>query len=44
VGSTGQRAGATLTLHKPADPETLVTAIAQVLGPPQTPGPSPEEP
>jgi len=32
VGPTGQRAGATLTLHKPADPETLVTAIAQVLG------------
>jgi DNA-binding response OmpR family regulator len=32
VGVTGQRAGATLTLHKPADPETLVTALAQVLG------------
>ena len=44
VGSTGQRAGATLTLHKPADPETLVTALAQVLDYPQAPGPSPEEP
>jgi len=32
VMPTGQRAGATLTLRKPADPETLVTAIAQVLG------------
>jgi len=33
VATTGQEAGATLTLQKPADPETLLTAIQQVLGP-----------
>jgi len=41
VGHTGQRAGAALTLHKPADPETLLTAIAQVLGYLQAPAPTP---
>ena len=44
VGPTGQRAGAALTLHKPADPETLLAAIAQVLGYLQAPAPSPPRP
>ena len=32
VATTGQEAGATLTLQKPADPETILTALAEVLG------------
>jgi len=32
VATVGHDAGATLTLRKPADAETLLTAIAQVLG------------
>lgn len=31
VRSTGHQAGATLTLHKPSDPERLLAAIEQVL-------------
>jgi two-component system, OmpR family, phosphate regulon response regulator PhoB len=31
VATTGQAAGADLTLRKPADPETILTAIEQVL-------------
>jgi CheY-like chemotaxis protein len=54
--ATGREAGATLTLRKPADAETIVAAIEQVLGqpdapaaregrPPDTPpAPGPEEP
>lgn len=37
VVPTGQRAGATLTLRKPADAEMIVTALAQVLGQPKAP-------
>ena len=32
VATTGQEAGATRTLQKPADPETILTALAEVLG------------
>lgn len=32
VATTGHEAGATLTLQKPADPETILTALAKVLG------------
>ena len=32
VATTGRDAGATLTLQKPADPETILTAVAGVLG------------
>ncbi len=32
IASTGEEAGATVTLHKPADPEAIVAAIEQVLG------------
>jgi putative two-component system response regulator len=32
VATTGREAGATLTLQKPADPETIVTALQEVLG------------
>jgi len=31
VGTTGREAGATLTLRKPDDPESLLAAIVQVL-------------
>ncbi len=31
VATTGREAGATLTLRKPDDPETILTAITQVL-------------
>ena len=31
VPETGRAAGATLTLRKPADPETILTALAEVL-------------
>ena len=44
VVPTGQGAGATLTLRKPADPETLLDALAQVLGHPTAPTPNPEAP
>jgi twitching motility two-component system response regulator PilH len=33
VATIGHEAGATLTLQKPADPETILTALAGVLGP-----------
>ncbi len=39
VAITGQEAGATLTLRKPADPETIVTTIEQVLGRKERPAP-----
>ena len=32
VRTTGQAAGASMVLLKPAEPETIVTAVAQVLG------------
>ena len=32
VATTGQEAGATRTLQKPADPETILAALAEVLG------------
>ena len=32
VAETGRVAGATRTLRKPADPETILTVLAQVLG------------
>jgi twitching motility two-component system response regulator PilH len=44
VEPTGRAAGATLTLRKPANVETIGTAIAQVLGQPKAPVPSPERP
>jgi CheY-like chemotaxis protein len=37
VGQTGRAAGAARTLQKPADPETIVAAIQQVLGLPCDP-------
>jgi len=43
VPETGRAAGATRTLRKPADPDAIRTAIAEVLaergGPPRGPGP-----
>jgi twitching motility two-component system response regulator PilH len=39
VPRTGREAGATLTLRKPAAAEGILTAIAQVLGHPNAPGP-----
>jgi DNA-binding response OmpR family regulator len=32
VAITGREAGATVTLRKPADPEIIITTLAQVLG------------
>ncbi len=32
IAITAEEAGATLTLHKPAEPETIVSTIEQVLG------------
>ena len=44
VATTGRAAGADLILRKPADPETLLDALAQVLGHPTAPTPNPEAP
>ncbi len=37
MGTAGTEAGATVTLRKPADPETLLTTIERLLGPPMKP-------
>ena len=39
VAVTGREAGATVTLCKPADPETIIATIEQVLGQPDAPTP-----
>ncbi|HWT83326.1 MAG TPA: hypothetical protein VN648_31530, partial [Candidatus Methylomirabilis sp.] len=37
IATTGREAGATVTLRKPADPETIVTTVEQVLGRKESP-------